>query len=247
MIFVTGDTHADFKRFNTENFPEQKQMSRDDYVIICGDFGGLWDGSKSERYWLKWLEDKPFTTLFIDGNHENYTLLNSFPVTEWHGGKVHAIRPHLLHLMRGQHFEIDGRTFFTMGGAASHDIQDGILDPDAPNFKEEYKRKAMLRQLFRVRGLSWWPEEMPSEDEYQEARDTLGRIGHKVDYVLTHCCPTSIENLLFSFFQPDALTNFLEEIMETTDFKNWIFGHYHEDRRVDARFVLLYEQIVELP
>ena len=31
--------------------------------------------------------------------------------------------------MRGQVFEIEGKTFFTMGGAASHDIQDGILDP----------------------------------------------------------------------------------------------------------------------
>ena len=38
MIFVTGDTHGDFLRFEGECFPEQKQMTKDDYVIICGDY-----------------------------------------------------------------------------------------------------------------------------------------------------------------------------------------------------------------
>ena len=37
-IYVTGDIHSEPDRFNTENFPEQKEMTRDDYVIICGDF-----------------------------------------------------------------------------------------------------------------------------------------------------------------------------------------------------------------
>ena len=39
MIYVTGDCHADFTRFNTKIFPEQYEMTKDDYVIICGDFG----------------------------------------------------------------------------------------------------------------------------------------------------------------------------------------------------------------
>ena len=43
MIYVTGDTHADFKRFSTNNFPEQREMTKYDYVIVCGDFGGIWD------------------------------------------------------------------------------------------------------------------------------------------------------------------------------------------------------------
>ena len=43
MIYVTGDCHADFTRFNTKIFPEQYEMTKDDYVIICGDFGGVWN------------------------------------------------------------------------------------------------------------------------------------------------------------------------------------------------------------
>ena len=49
-------------------------MTKEDYVIICGDFGGVWNKeveNKEEKHLLDWLEEKPFTTLFVDGNHEN--------------------------------------------------------------------------------------------------------------------------------------------------------------------------------
>ena len=74
QVYVTGDTHSNFKRFSLDSFPEQREMTRDDHVIICGDFGLVWDAggeSKSEQYWLNWLEEKSYTTLFIDGNHDN--------------------------------------------------------------------------------------------------------------------------------------------------------------------------------
>lgn len=72
MIFATGDTHGNFLRFEPENFPEQREMTKDDYVIICGNFGGVWDNSRKERRQLDWLESLPFTLLFVSGNHENF-------------------------------------------------------------------------------------------------------------------------------------------------------------------------------
>lgn len=51
-------------------------------MIICGDFGGIWDGSEAEQQVLDWLENRPFTTLFVDGNHENFDLLHTCPVQE---------------------------------------------------------------------------------------------------------------------------------------------------------------------
>ena len=74
-IWVTGDIHGDPTRFSTENFPEQKEMTKDDIMVILGDFGLVWNyeiESKEETYWLNWLDAKPFTTVFIDGNHENF-------------------------------------------------------------------------------------------------------------------------------------------------------------------------------
>lgn len=117
MIYITGDCHNNFERFNTRNFPEQKEMTKDDYVIICGDFGGVWnkDGeSKMETSALDWLDGKAFTTLFVDGNHENFDRLYAYPVEMWHGGKAHKIRPSVIHLMRGQIFELEEKRYLLL-------------------------------------------------------------------------------------------------------------------------------------
>ena len=123
MIYVTGDIHGeiDIHRLNSYQFPQQRHMGKGDYVVICGDFGCVWAGDQTDRYWLNWLEAKPFTTLFVDGNHENFPLLAAYPQRTWQGGLVHELRPSVLHLMRGQVFSLEGRRFFTMGGASSHD------------------------------------------------------------------------------------------------------------------------------
>ena len=132
MIYATGDLHGNPLRFQPQYFPEQAKMMKDDYMIVCSDFGCVWNGDKSDDPQLDRLETLPFTVLFIDGNHENFDALSEYPVEQWRGGKVRKIRPHVMHLMRGQAFELQGRTFFTMGGAQSHDIANGILDMDSP-------------------------------------------------------------------------------------------------------------------
>ena len=246
MIYITGDTHGGFQRFGMKYFSAQRRMNRDDCAIICGDFGGLWADTPAEAYWLDWLEEKPFMTLFVDGNHENFDRLNALPVHEWHGGKVHYVRPHVIHLMRGQVFEIGGLTFFTMGGAQSHDIQDGVLDPEAPDFEREYWFKRRTRQMFRVKGASWWPEELPSDAEYEEAVRNLDRVSWKVDCILTHCAPTSIVEKLDGNYDSDRLTDFLEMVKRRCWFNYWFLGHYHRNCVIDERFIIQWEQMVEL-
>ena len=70
------------------------------------------------------------------GNHENFDRLYQYPVEDWHSGKVHKIRESVLHLMRGQVFEIEEKKIFSFGGASSHDIQGGVLKPDDPEFEK---------------------------------------------------------------------------------------------------------------
>lgn len=248
MTYITGDMHGDYTRLKAGIFPEQKAMTKTDSVIICGDFG-LWDASAQQDYWLDWLENRPFTTLFVDGNHENFDLLNQYPVREWHGGKVHLIRPSVIHLMRGQLFNLDGKRIFTMGGASSHDISDGILEPDDPDLK---KKKALLekqgRYLYRINHLSWWKEELPNKEEYDAAKATLDACDWSADYIITHCAPSSIADILGGgSYQADALTDFLEDIRRRCSFTYWFFGHYHDNRVVMKKFVELYEQIIKLP
>ena len=79
MVFITGDCHANFHKFSSAAFPMQKEMTRDDIVIVCGDFG-IWHDNNEERYWRKWMSKKNFTIVFVDGNHENFDMLGRFPV-----------------------------------------------------------------------------------------------------------------------------------------------------------------------
>lgn len=192
MIFFTGDIHGNPVRLSSEYFPEGKTLTKDDYVIICGDFGLVWNAfseSKQEKYWLKWLDEKPWTTLVVDGNHENFERLYTYPVKEWNGGLVHEIRPSILHLMRGQVFQLQNKTFFTFGGASSHDIRDGILEIDDPRIKQ-WQRD--FNKLFRVNHYTWWKEELPTQEEMQIGFETLAKHNHHVDYIVTHCPPTSV-------------------------------------------------------
>ena len=249
-IFVTGDCHHDFKKFNTKSFPQQKELDKEDYMIICGDFGGIWDGSetKEEKWWIDWLDNLNFTVLFVDGNHENFDRLYTYPVTMWNGGKVHKIRENVIHLMRGQVYEICDKRIFTMGGASSHDVSGGILDMDAPDFKERKKELDAGWEPYRIKHVSWWEEELPSEAEYDEAHRNLKRYDYEVDYIITHCCSGGTQDILAGskFFIEDDLTDFLDNLKVICQYKKWYFGHYHDNINVNDKEILLYEKIVEL-
>ena len=247
MIYITGDTHSDFTRFSTDKFPKQKEMTKNDYVIICGDFGGVWnyqEESTYEKHWLDWLNEKNFTTLFVDGNHENFTRLYNYPQDEWNCGKVHRIRDSILHLMRGEIYRIDGKKFFTFGGARSHDIQDGILNLDEEEKIYNYRKR---RAFFRIRDFSWWDLELPTKEEMQNGINNLKKENYTVDYIISHCCPTSIQAILsYATYKKDYLTDYFQEISEKVKFKKWYFGHYHENKQIDSKYIAIYKEIVPL-
>ena len=125
MVFVTGDTHGDPNRLSKNVL---KNLNEGDTLIVCGDFGFIWDKSKAEQKFLKSLSKRKYNICFIDGTHENFDLLNAYPLTIWNGGKVHQISDNIFHLMRGQVFEIDGLKIFTMGGGESPDLDSRIED-----------------------------------------------------------------------------------------------------------------------
>ncbi len=253
-IYITGDIHGNPIRFSTESFYEQKEFKNqeENFVIILGDFGLVWnkdEESKQEKYWLDWLEKKPFTTLFIDGNHENFDRLNSYPIKELYSGKVHEIRPHVLHLMRGEVFTIEDKKFFAFGGASSHDIQNGILDYEDEKWRE--KAKALDKQgkyMYRIKGLSWWEQELPTQEEINTGINNLAAHNNKVDFILSHSPSTSELYLMGGkgLYEPDILSNYLEEIKATTEYKKHIFGHMHVNSAINDKDICLYEQIIRI-
>ena len=282
MIYITGDTHGPktlgyrsvdgySSRLNVSSFPEQKEMTRDDYVIICGDFGGIWKydsrydrtmssfkektslehgESKEEKFWLDWLSEKGFTVLFCDGNHENFDRLNkAYPEVDFHGGKAHKIRENVFHLMRGYVFDIDGCSIFVFGGAASHDISDGILKPyeykTEKEFKKVYDSAFRANLMMRVDHISWGKEELPTQEEMDRGIRELEKHGNKVDFIVSHCGPQDVMSAV-GYHDRDILTMYFNTVAKTVDFKKWFFGHYHDNKQIMVKWVMLYEQIIRI-
>lgn len=251
MIYVTGDCHADFSRFSPFRFVEQNDMDGNDYMIICGDFGGVWHDSPSERWNMMDLESKPFKILFVDGNHENFDRLKEYKVIDFCGGKAQQIGANVYHLMRGQVYTLEGKKFFTFGGAKSHDVKDGIFDIDEYENEDDMlfdiNRYRSEGKQFRIKHLSWWREELPSVEEMECGLDNLKANDFKVDYVITHGAPTKIARKVNSKFNDtDVLSLYLDDLDRKMEYKKWFFGHYHVDRNIDEKHICLYENILRI-
>ena len=224
MIYLTGDTHIpiDVGKLNTTLFPQQKEMTRSDVVIICGDFGLYWNKNKTHAFWRNWLRKKNFTVCWLDGNHENFDWIKELPEEEWCGGKVHR-DDNIIHLMRGEVYTIQDKKFLVMGGAGSIDKAD------------------------RVQGISWWPEEEISYQDYERAAENIKRHYYSVDYVLTHTCPYDLIQPMFHLrpYGSNYSEKALQSLYTMLKFDTWFFGHWHEDKEY-GKFRCLYNDVVNL-
>ena len=205
MVFVTGDMHGEYGRFEDKKL---RKLGEDDCLIVCGDFGFIWDDSKREKLNLKKICEKKYKTLFVEGTHENYELLSSYQVVEIFGGKARSIGGNLYQLMRGEIYSIDGKTFFAFGGGDSTD-----------------------KELRRGNG-TWWKEEMPSRIEMQYAIEKLEEVGRKVDYIITHEPPLTDMAHITGKCRVDPLAGFFDEIAHHVNYKKWYFGSLHINKKI---------------
>lgn len=203
-IYIIGDTHSYKEMYKILDI---NHLSKNDFVIVAGDFGLILPDLQFSLF--EALNQKEFTTLFVDGNHEGFEVLNSYPIDIWNGGKVHKISDKIIHLMRGQVFEILGKKIFTFGGAETIGKERSII------------------------GIDWFKEEIPNYQEMDEGISNLEKHNNKVDYIITHTCRTYTLHYLcltndFSPY-PDCLSEYLEYINDIVEYNHWYFGHFHLD------------------
>lgn len=221
MIYITGDTHGIYDRFTD---PRLKSLKAGDTLIICGDFGFIWNNSKQENTQLRRLSRKKYNICFIDGTHENFELIEKYPTEKWNGGKVHRISKNIYHLMRGQVFNIEDQTIFTMGGGESPDIE------------------------IRFEQKNWQSREIPDRDELVEGVDNLSRVNGKVDIIITHEPPSTVKDfLLLKEEHPAAITginSYFEQLSKTCEYSRWFFGSLHIDKFISSTHISLFRNIV---
>lgn len=217
MLYFTGDMHGDKSRFGAWRL---RWLGARDALVICGDFGFLWNGSPEERKTLEWIGRRKYQVLFLEGTHDNLDLLDSCPVEEWNGGLTHHICGNLRHLIRGEVFTIGDRTLLAVGGGESRDA------------------------AFRKAGENWWARELPTLPEAEEWSRRLEERGNRVDYVASHQAPTNVDSCFTGkVCEVTALTAFMDRFQQQGKFRRWFFGAYHQDRVVPPKYQGLFERI----
>lgn len=223
MIYVTGDMHGDYRIFSQKKF---KNIKEGDTLIVCGDFGFIWNGDVKEKKILDKLAKKKYNICFVDGTHENFELLAKYPVIGFAGGKAHKIRDNIFHLMRGQIFEIEGETIFAMGGGESPDVD------------------------LRYGIDSWSNAEIPTREEMREGATNLEKYKFKVDYVITHEPAQKIKNFLkLKDNEPllvSGLNAYFQELSTSCDYTRWFFGSLHEDKFVSASQIAVFQNLIDI-
>lgn len=62
------------------------------------------------------LGKKKYTTIFVDGAHDNLPMIRQFPEENYAGGTVRRIEGNLLYAERGTILVLEGQTVFFLGG-----------------------------------------------------------------------------------------------------------------------------------
>lgn len=223
-VFISSDTHGIMDLHKVREFFRDKQfLTKADYLIICGDVGVCGFHPAVEKETIEALRSLPVTVLFCDGNHENFPSLNSYQPEQWHGGLVHRIYSDIIHLMRGQIYQIEHQRFFVFGGAYSTD------------------------RAFRIEGQDWFQEEIPTQEEIETAWANLKAVDYTVDYVITHTAPYEILAAMWGdiYDEEEPFNKELQRMADTIQFQQWFFGHLHKDECVEE-FTCVYDDIIEL-
>lgn len=207
MIYVTGDLHGDPARLSDKAL---RRLKKGDTLLVCGDFGFVWDGSPAELKLRRKIGKQKYTTIFVDGTHDNLPMIREFPEEEYAGGTVRRIEGNLLYAERGTILTLEGKKVFFLGGGVSEDMDE------------------------RLESGTWHSEEMPTAEELAAAEDRLTQSGG-VDLIITHQ-PSDRMRIFLGGDRTEIspLGAFLDRVEQEMQFGSWYFGRLHKDKKIPA-------------
>lgn len=219
MILFTGDVHGDRERFKKAAL---KKLKKSDALIICGDFGCIWDGSKKEKSFLKWLGKRRYSVLFVEGAHDNFAEIEKYDTEEWCGGLTRKISGNLRQLIRGHVFEVAGKKVFAFGGGRNS--EGGELPPN-------------MTEALAVK------YEVPTEHELSDGLKRLECVNNAVDYIVSYEPPAKIGEFLGFGTDTSTISAYLNGIAENVAFEKWYFGKYHINKLIPTKFRALFDDV----
>lgn len=228
MIYVTGDTHGDFRRLYY--FTQRFNTTKDDILIILGDAGVNYHGDLRDDIKKNYIANLDITLFCIHGNHEQRPY--NFPYykeQDWHGGKVYIedTYPNIIFAKDGEIYDLNGYKTIVIGGAYSVD------------------------KMYRItHNLGWWADEQPSEEIKQYVEQQLEKNSWNIDIVLSHTTPLKYEptEVFLSGIDQSSVDKtteeWLDKIEDKLDYKKWYCGHYHTEKKID-KLQIMFNNIEE--
>lgn len=217
MIWVTGDKHGQRDALELSAY---KKIKKRDTLIICGDFGFVWDGSKPEKKTLKSLSKRKYTIAFVEGCNENFDLLDQFPEVDFCEGKARQIAKNIYQLQRGHLYIIDGKKVLAFGG--------GSLD-------QHYHENELSKRV------------EPTEEQIDYVVETIKKVDGKLDLIVTHEPPYSVLGCMKENPGDGALINdVLDQIRSHCSFKKWCFGKFHTDKEIPPYYSALFNKLIQI-
>ena len=257
-IYLTGDTHGQvIERFSYRQYPDLRNLTSDDFMFVLGDFGQPFGKTfyNEAKNVFRFLNDKPWTTIVVGGNHDDYDYWESCPQVSFYGGVARqaTFDNEIYSVFFVDHitiFDIDNEHILCIPKAESHDIWN-LLDPEDNDFKSKKRQLKRSKQFFRVKHESWWPQEkmdveenMSFMEQHEDEHFTL---------ILSHDAPSMITKFLSSGpgrLNPTEGERYLEVLRQYLDFEAWFHGHFHLDigwpSQYDERIACLYETVLQV-
>lgn len=235
--YFTGDIHADLNRFySIENSLKRKGFDTNECgVIVLGDVGlNYFLDHRDRNLKKKFIKNCGYTIYCLKGNHEarpqKVEGMKKIYDTEVCGYIYYEEEfPTIKYFCdaEGATYNINGYKILTIGGAYSVD------------------------KYYRLeKGWNWFENEQLTNNEREFI--TKKCSGKKFDFVLTHTCPLSWQptDLFLDTVNQDLVDNsmekWLEELINKISYKYYLFGHYHDDRRINDKAYMLFNSVIKL-
>ena len=221
--FLKGDIHGNL--FEIIDFINRFNLGKNDNIIILGDCGIAWRKDKKDlaQNIKLWNEcGNEVKLYFIDGNHENFNILNSLPI-ENNMGKI---ADNIYHLRRGQVYEFENKKILVCGGADSID---------------KYRR---------IENFTWWKEETISQETIDDI--PAGHYDYVLTHCCPRSIfeKNRIYLSTLQFLDENKINHssedMLEQLKNKITFDHWFFAHYHINRNLDEKFTCLFEDFREV-
>ena len=221
--FLKGDIHGNV--FEIIYFINRFNLGKNDNIIILGDCGIAWRKDKKDlaQNIKLWNEcGNEVKLYFIDGNHENFNILNSLPI-ENNMGKI---ADNIYHLRRGQVYEFENKKILVCGGADSID---------------KYRR---------IENFTWWKEEAISQETIDDI--PAGHYDYVLTHCCPRSVfeKNRIYLSTLQFLDENKINHssedMLEQLKNKITFDHWFFAHYHINRNLDEKFTCLFEDFREV-